>query len=299
MTNTIRNIVRALRLSFVLVSTLPFIFGSLLAKDKFNGLNFILGLAVVAATHLCANLINDYADSESGADWRDRKFYGFFGGSKLIQEGVFAEIFYFNLAVFFGGLAFLGVTALAISLKSFSIIGFYLLILFLGWSYSMKPIQFAYRGLGELIIFTLFGPAVVMGGYFIQTKIFLAGEIFILSLPFGFFTTALLFANEIPDFTQDKKSAKFTWVNLLGPQKSFLVYYLLMSLGFLSIILAVYLGYLTKLAILCIFFIPLAIKSGYILQKYWMDKDKLVESSKLTIAIQALASLILISDLLL
>ena len=163
----------------------------------------------------------------------------------------------------------------------------------------MKPIQFAYRGLGELIIFTLFGPAVVMGGYFIQTKIFPAAEIFILSLPFGCFTAAILFANEIPDFTQDIRSAKFTWVNLLGPQNSFLIYYLLMGLGFSAIILAVHLVYLSQLAMLSLFFIPLAIKAGYILKKYWMDKDKLVESSKITVVVQALISLILISDLLL
>jgi 1,4-dihydroxy-2-naphthoate octaprenyltransferase len=255
----IKNYIRALRLPFILASTLPFIFGSLLAKDRFNGFNFFLGLVAVAATHLCANLINDYADSQSGTDWRDRKFYGFFGGSKLIQEGVFAEIFYYYLALLFGGIALLCIGALAISLRSFSIIGFYLLILFLGWSW----------------------------------------EVFILSLPFGFFTAAILFANEIPDFTQDSGCGKYTWVNWLGPQNSFLIYYLLMSLGFSAIILAVHLVYLSQLAMLCLFFVPLAIKAGYIQKKYWMDKDKLVQPSKLTIAIQALTSLILIADLLL
>ena len=294
-----KNFIRALRLPFILASTLPFIFGSLLAKDRFNGLNFILGLVAVAATHLSANLINDYADSQSGTDWRDRKFYGFFGGSKLIQEGVFAEIFYYYLALLFGGLALVCVLALAISLKSFSVIGYYLLILFLGWSYSMRPIQFAYRGLGEIIIFTLFGPAVVMGGYFIQTKIFPAWEVFILSLPFGLFTAAILFANEIPDFIQDSSAGKYTWVNWLGPQNSFLIYYLLMGLGFSAIVLAVRLVYLSQLAMLCLFFVPPAIKAGLIQKKYWMDKDKLMQPSKLTITIQALTSLILIADLLL
>ena len=297
--STVKNIIRALRLPFILASTLPFIFGSLLAKDKLNILNFFLGLVAVAATHLCANLINDYADSQSGADWRDRKFYAFFGGSKLIQEGVFAEVFYFYLALLFGGIALSCIAALAVSLKSLPIIGFYLLILFLGWSYSMRPIQFAYRGWGELVIFMLFGPAVVMGGYFIQTKIFPAWEVFILSLPFGFFTAGILFANEIPDFTQDIRSGKYTWVKLLGPQNSFLIYYLLICLGFSAVILIIYLGYLSKLAALSFFLIPTAIKSGYILQKYWMDKDRLVESSRASVTIQACVSLILILDLIL
>ncbi len=165
----------------------------------------------------------------------------------------------------------------------------------------MKPLQFAYRGLGEIIIFTLFGPAVVMGGYFIQTGIFPAWQVFILSLPFGFFTTAILVANEIPDFSKDTgfRSPKHTLVSLLGPRNSFLLYYFLSLCGFVAIFLAVSLGYLSQFAMLSFFFIPLSLKSGYILNKYWLDKDKLVDSSKIVVAVQVLVGLILVFDLLL
>ena len=108
MPDNLKNIIRALRLPFAAVSVLPFVFGSLLDWPYFDIPRFILGLIAAVGTHLGANLINDYADSKSGADWQDKRFFGFFGGSKLIQENVFSQRFYLNLALAFFALALVG-----------------------------------------------------------------------------------------------------------------------------------------------------------------------------------------------
>ena len=76
------NFNRALRLPFTNASILPYIFGSLIVKERFNFLTFCLGLAAAVGMHLSSNLMNDYADSKSSADWQDKKFYGFFEGVK-------------------------------------------------------------------------------------------------------------------------------------------------------------------------------------------------------------------------
>ena len=133
-----------------------------------------------------------------------------------------------------------------------------------------------------------------MGGYFIQTKIFPTPETFSLSLPFGFLTTAILFANEIPDLTDDAKVRKFTWATLLTKRYAFLLYCLLVSFAFLSILLNIALGYLNIFALIALIFIFPALKAANILRKYPDDKVRLIESSKLTIAVQALVSIILI-----
>ncbi|MDD5255851.1 MAG: hypothetical protein PHR11_07380, partial [Candidatus Omnitrophica bacterium] len=65
------DIVRALRLPFISASVLAFVFGSLIERRHFNVAGFFLGLAAAVGLHLGANLINDYADSRSGADWQD------------------------------------------------------------------------------------------------------------------------------------------------------------------------------------------------------------------------------------
>jgi 1,4-dihydroxy-2-naphthoate octaprenyltransferase len=293
------NLVRALRLPFISASAFPFILGSLLARHNLNILNFLLGLISVAATHLSANLINDYADSQSGLDWQDRSFYKFFGGSKLIQEGVFSEKFYFGLSLFFAFVSFLCIIVLCLRLKNISIIGFYAIIIFFAWVYSIKPLQFSYHMAGEIIIFLMFGPALVMGGYFIQTGISFALNSFLLSLPFGFLTTAILFANEVPDFPDDKKGNKLTWVSLIGQEKSFILYSILMFLAFFSIGLSILFRYLSPTAILSFIFIFPALKAAKILKTDFGNKLELIESSKLTIIVHTFVSIVLIISLLL
>ncbi|MCF7908289.1 MAG: prenyltransferase [Candidatus Omnitrophica bacterium] len=295
--SNIKNYTRALRLPFVTASLFPFIFGSLLSFSSW--LNFILGLTCAIATHLGANLINDYADSKSGADWQDTKFYRFFGGSKLIQEGVFSEKFYLKNAIFAFLLALACVLILAARFKNLSVLGYYLFILFLGFSYSHKPLKFSYHRLGELIIFLLFGPALVMGALFIQTQHFPTLQGFLLSIPLGIFTTAILFANEIPDYLDDRKANKFTLVSLFGPKKSYIFYYLLLLVGFSSIIINVILGYLDWPALLALALALLGYKAGKILKENYADKTKLINSAKMTIALHSLVSIILILSLIL
>jgi len=290
----VKNIIRALRLPFLSASVLPFVFGSLIQKYNFNLSGFLWGLIAVIGTHLSANLINDYADSKSGVDWQDRNFYGFFGGSKLIQEKVFSEKFYLNLAICFVFVSAVAITSLAFNLGDFSVVGFYIAIIVLSWAYSKGPLRFSYCKIGELFIFILFGPACVMGGYFIQTKIFPDLESFILSLPFGFLTTAILFANEVPDLAEDRRVGKYTWASITGQKYAFLLFALLIILAFFSVFIAVARGYINFIALYSLIFVIIPFRAAYILRKYYHDKLRLVESSKLTIALQTLVSIFLI-----
>jgi 1,4-dihydroxy-2-naphthoate polyprenyltransferase len=289
-----KTFVRALRLPFITASVLPFVFGSLIETCNFSLLNFILGLLAVIATHLSANLVNDYADSKSGADWQDKNYYNFFGGSKLIQEKVLSEKFYLKTAIAFAVAAVISVVLLSINLQSPLVMGYYAAIIFLSWSYSAKPLRFSYRRVGEVFIFLLFGPALVMGGYFIQTGIFPDFQSFLLSVPFGLLTTAILFANEVPDFMDDIKAGKFTWVSLFGLQRSYLIYYLLLILALAAVAASVFVGFLNPVALAALVLIFPGIKAANILRRFPGDKQRLMDSSRLTIAIQAIASIILI-----
>jgi 1,4-dihydroxy-2-naphthoate octaprenyltransferase len=249
--------------------------------------------------HLSANLINDYSDSMSTADWQDKTFYGFFGGSKLIQEGVLPEKFYLKSAIVFAVISFLAIISLAIILKSLLIISLFLIILFLSWSYSIKPLQLVYHYLGEIIIFVLFGPALVMGGYFLQTGTFPDLKSFLLSLPFGLLTTAILYVNEIPDRADDEKAGKFTWASIVKAGNSYLIYCTLIILAFVSIVFNVIYGLISSWALISFVAIFPVIKAVVILKKWPNDKVRLVESSKLTIVIQSVVSLILIVGIML
>ncbi|MCF7916384.1 MAG: prenyltransferase [Candidatus Omnitrophica bacterium] len=293
LTSKIKIYIRAFRLPFLSASILPFIFGSFYPQ-QFDLAVFILGVVSVAFTHLGANLINDYADSKTGLDWKDKKFYGFFGGSKLIQEGVLSERFYLKGSIICFLIALASVFLLAVELASIKIIVYYFLILFLGFSYSHKPFQFCYHFLGELIIFILFGPATVMGAYFLQTGIFPAYDSFILSLPFGFFTAAILVANEVPDYKEDGLFNKSNLVKLVGIKNVHFLYLALTSLGFMSILFAYSLRFLPAPALISLVLFFLIFKAVRIIKNNFILKNELIKSSRLTIANQALVSLILI-----
>jgi len=293
----IKHFVRALRAPFLTASILPFVFGSLIIKRSFNLAGFILGLFAVAFTHLSANLINDYADSLSGADDGDKRFYPFFGGSKLIQENILSESFYFNAAVFCAFMAFLSVMLLALILKSAFVLLAYILILLLSWQYSAKPLRFSYHYLGEVFIFILFGPALVMGGYYIQSGIFPDLRSFMLSLPPGFITAALLFANEVPDFMSDQKVKKNNWVKFTTLNKAYLIYIGLVLLGISSVIAGVLLKYTGIFSLLSLLLLPPAVKAAGILRDDHSDKIKLSASSAITIKMQAAISVTLILGL--
>lgn len=282
----LRNFAQALRLPFIAASVLPFLFGSFIVRKNFNFLGFALGLLAAISTHISANLINDYVDSRTGADWHDKKSYQFFGGSKLIQQNIFSEKFYLATAIIFALVSAISVILLSVVLRSYFVLGIYVAIVILSWFYSVSPLRFSYNKVGEIAIFFLFGPALVMGGYFIQTGIFPDLKSFLLSLPFGIFTTAILFANEVPDFCDDQKSAKFTWVSLIGPKNSFKLYYFLIFAGFFSILLNVILSFLSPVALITFLFIIPAAKAAKIIKKFYENKTELIQSSKLTIVVQ-------------
>ncbi len=289
---------RALRLPFISVSVLPFIFGSVLVVNEFSFFFFFLGLTAVIFSHLSANLLNDYADSKSGADWIDTTFYGFFGGSKLIQRGDFSQEWYLRGSLLLGGIALLSVLILSIFMKSIFVLVVYILILGLYFSYSHPPFKFSYHRLGELVIFILFGPALVMGGYFIQTAVFPDVKSFLLSVPFGLLTTLILFCNQVPDYQADRKAGKYNWVDFFGKDKAYIGYYILTVLAGSIILVNFFLEYLDKLALLSLLFLFLCVRAGWVIKEYNESKQRLLESSKLTILAHFLVSLVLIADIL-
>lgn len=290
------HIVRALRLPFITASILPFTFGSLIVGRVFDSKRFLTGLIAVIATHLAANLMNDYADSKSGVDSIDPEFYGLFGGSKLIQRGVFSERFYLMLSLFFASVAVAAVVFLSITMGRIDPVIYYSIIIAMSYAYSIGPLSFSYRMAGEIAIFILFGPVLVMGGYFIQSGIFPDLRAFALSLPFGFMIAALLFANEVPDFSDDLSVGKHNLVKLVSPERAYLLYIAIVAAGYISILFCVSAGYMPVFALATFLFIPLPMAAASIIKRHFRDKKMLLNSSRLTIAMNIFLNLTLLGS---
>jgi len=289
--------IRALRLPFVGASVLPYVSGSLSVDASFRLPPFLLGLVAVVATHLAANLVNDHADSASGVDWADRTRYPFFGGSKLIQDGVLSPRWFLASAVGFSAVALIATVGLGAFLGRLDAVLFSVAILFLAWSYSHGPLRLAYRGWGEEVIFLLFGPATVVGGAFCQLGHLPGASIFVLSVPFGLLTTAILVANEVPDADADAQGGKRNWVHRLGRQRAYLAFAGLVSGAYVLIVGLVFAGVLGVLALGSLAAVPLGWLATGILRKRYDDKHALVSSSRCAIVLHAFVSLFLILDL--
>ena len=292
------HLAQALRLPFTTASVLPYVTGALLAPDPKRMQLFILGLIAVAGTHLSANVFNDYADARSGVDAINPTYFGFFGGSKLIQQGILPVRFFFV-----AGLALATVSAGA-ALMAALVLGrpalflLFALVWTAGWAYSNPPAALVYHGLGELTIFLLFGLATACGGHILQTGK-LGWDAVLVGLPHGFLVAGILIANEVPDAPEDRQAGKNTLVVRIGAERGYLLYALATMLAAAAIGAAVARAILPAagLAAIPAAVIPAA-AAVLILRSAPFDKFKLVKASKLAIAAHIAASLAMIMALL-
>ena len=100
-----------------------------------------------------------------------------------------------------------------------------------GYFYTAKPVRLSSRyGLGELSIFLSFGPLLTLGtGFAIanETIQLFSNEFYnliLLGIPIGLLTTNILFINQYPDYSSDKKVGKNHLVVLLGKKLSRWIY---------------------------------------------------------------------------
>jgi 1,4-dihydroxy-2-naphthoate octaprenyltransferase len=81
--------------------------------------------------------------------------------------------------------------------------------------YSAKPIRFAYRGLGEFMMFLGYGPVLTAWAYFVITGS-LNSEILLVGIIPGLLMWAMILINEIPDYEEDRAADKKNIVFRLG-----------------------------------------------------------------------------------
>jgi 1,4-dihydroxy-2-naphthoate octaprenyltransferase len=92
--------------------------------------------------------------------------------------------------------------------------------IFLGMGYTAPPLQFSYRGLGELVVGLTHSFYLVLCGYAFQTGTILHPSPWLLSIPLFFSILAANTLAGIPDYQADKAVSKRSLPVLLGPRIS-------------------------------------------------------------------------------
>ncbi len=248
---------RACRALSFTASLVPVSVGAALCiyyRDKANWLLFPLVIICSVLLHAGANLINDYFDFKTGSDDNTS-----FGSSHVLTEGIlkprqvlFAAWVSFGLSLLVG-LILVAVRGLPmLLLGSIGLIGAY--------CYTGRPVALKYIGAGDILVFLLMGPLMVIGSYFALTGIFDAKVLYV-SLPIGFLVTAILNSNNIRDIVRDRQKNIKTFACILGEKNSKVEYLLLIGTSYLSIIIMVLKEILPPVSLLVFLSLPCGIKN--------------------------------------
>ena len=188
---------------------------------------FAVVLACALLLHAGTNVLSDYFDYKKGID-TDYSF----GSSRVILEKLLTPRKVLIEAIVIFATAVL-LSLILIAFRGWPIVVLGVVGLFAGVFYSWGP-SYKYFALGDLAVFTMFGPLMVLGSFYVQAQRFSATA-FLLSLPAGFLVAAILVGNNIRDIKHDRIAKVKKVSTLLGHNKAKWEYYLLVAAAFCSV----------------------------------------------------------------
>ncbi|MGD2127635.1 MAG: prenyltransferase, partial [Desulfobacteraceae bacterium] len=194
---------RAVRPFAFTVSLIPPIMGGIIALIDNPGLDFNLFRFVLAGigcmvAHAGANLLSDYFDYKARVDRQ-----GTFGSSGLLVEKIMRPE-----QILRGGwialvvAAAIGAYFIVVTPKGLFLLWLILIGAIFGVFYTAGPVQFKYRAFGDIAVFISFGPAMVLGAYYVQAHHFSWTPV-LYALPVGLLVDAILHSNNLRDIQSD------------------------------------------------------------------------------------------------
>ncbi len=216
--------------------------------EQITWINAALALIVALFLQIAVNYANDYSDGVKGTD-QNR-----IGPIRLVASGLASAIAVRNAAY----ISFL-IAAIAGSILSFNTSMWLFIIggisILAAWGYTGGKKPYGYIGFGELSVFVFFGLVATIGSYYIQSEE-LNWQIFLLSIPVGCLSCAVLVVNNLRDLSNDKLVGKRTLAVLLGDKKTRNFYIILLVISQLVSISAAVIDIKMLFTLICI---PMAV----------------------------------------
>ncbi len=216
--------------------------------EQITWINAALALIVALFLQIAVNYANDYSDGIKGTD-QNR-----IGPIRLVASGLASAVAVRNAAY----ISFL-IAAIAGSILSFKTSMWLFIIggisILAAWGYTGGKKPYGYIGFGELSVFVFFGLVATIGSYYIQSKE-LNWQIFLLSIPVGCLSCAVLVVNNLRDLSNDKLVGKRTLAVLLEDKKTRNFYIVLLVISQLVSISAAVIDIKMLFTLICI---PMAV----------------------------------------
>lgn len=248
---------KAARAPFLTVSAIPAVLGGVIAwtNGHFDALLFAMVVTGVVMAQSAADFFDDYFDFHDGSVAnKDRQFHEspLFAGRVTAKQVAVAGIACAVVAAAIGVYLFtrVGTPVLTIALLG----GFFVIF------YTAPPFKLNFRGFGELALFLGFGPALVLGAYYVFTGE-LGWEPVLAGIPLGLFTMNVGHVSNMFDVASDQESGKTTLAVLVGQKTGIALLAVFTVLGFGTLITGVVLALLPLPTLLALLTVPLAVQT--------------------------------------
>lgn len=191
---------------------------------KFNLGIFVLGYVFIFLLELCSVLTNEYFDFK--ADAQNKNPGPFNGGSRVLVKGrlQFREV---RTAIVILLLSIVGTGYVLIKISSDAQPLLMILLLsiglFLGLGYTLPPLKFSYRGIGEVVVAVTFSPYLILCGYTFQNGVWRDVFPWLISLPLLFAILSAITLSGLPDFQADRAAHKRTLAVIFGERKAIIL----------------------------------------------------------------------------
>jgi len=213
---------------------------TLIALPTFHVGLYIVTLLGMVFAHAATNLINDYYDVKSGVDQPDAPTARY-RPHPLVEGSLQAHHVMTESVVLYGLAGLIGVYLLIIRgwpIALLAIIGGIASV-----TYTATPVQYKHRGLGELSVFLMWGPLMMLGSHYVQTASFAqASDVLWVSLPVGIWVALVLLANNLKDIQYDRRMGAETLGTLLGRDGALGLFMALVVVIYLVTVLAIVAG---------------------------------------------------------
>jgi 1,4-dihydroxy-2-naphthoate octaprenyltransferase len=224
----------------------PVVVASALAGSDFNWFRAVLALKVAVWLQIGVNFANDYSDGIKGTD-DDRV-----GPIRLVASGIAtsksvkrAAFISFAIACIAGAWLALLTSPLLIVIGAISIAA--------AWGYTGGKNPYGYKGLGDISVFIFFGVIATVGTFYVQTET-ITGLSFIVSIPMGALSCAILAVNNLRDRPKDQLAGKMTVAVRVGDINARYMYVSLLVVAHIAAIAT-----LIPTALLTLLLLPMSI----------------------------------------
>lgn len=252
-TGTVKAWVTLSRPPFHTVGVFPFFLGTLLAwrfDNVFNLPLFLLGTLAVILIMLATYYGGEYSDVMEDKLSASMDRNAFSGGTQVIIKNLLPR-HHAHIASYVA-LGLTVITGLIIQFKydtgpltiPLGVIG-----ILSGFFYSMMPIRWVTRGVGEILIGFCYGWLPVAVAYYLQTGR-IHSVINFMSIPIACTVFNIILINEFPDHRADVIARKSNLVVRFGKEKSAVLYILMHLIGIAGYVVSVTQG-LPMSALVC------------------------------------------------